>query len=97
MEPEGWREPVAPLRRILDGYTRHILESGMLNPAMLEDLFAAREGQAWSEPEWHEHKRRWQEAAVAAGYDERDAWVWGLWGLDQWASRAGGNACRESG
>ena len=76
-ESAGQAEAVS---RILDGYTERILAEELLSAAMLEDLFAARNGQAWSNPDWDVAKRRFQEAAVAAGYEARDGWIWGLWG-----------------
>ena len=68
------------MQRITRRYTERILADGLLSAAVLEDLFAARNGRAWNNPRWDEGKIRLQEAAVAAGYESRDGWIWGLWG-----------------
>jgi hypothetical protein len=72
--------PAEAMKHILRRYTEIILDRGLLSAEMLADLFAAVEGKAWTNPDWAVAKRRRQEAASAAGYDARDAWVWGLWG-----------------
>ena len=80
-EPD-WTKRVTALQALVWGYTDLIIERGILSSEMLEDLPAAKNGAAWSNPAWRTEPSRLGEIAGHAGYDAQDGWVWGLW---RWA------------
>jgi hypothetical protein len=77
-----WGEKLGAVKALLSYYTEVIIDRGVLTPTMLEYLPEARNGSAWSDPEWLARWRRYARLAQDAGYDPQDGWVWGLW---RWA------------
>ena len=75
-----WRERVTALKAVISSYTEYILGEGVLTAEVLENLFGAKNGEAWHNPDWRDRPLVQGRKAEEAGYDPRAGWVWGLWG-----------------
>ena len=80
-----WDGRLAAIQSVMDLYTKHIRDNGLLPqidlsaPKLTEELSFAQRLEAWSNPNWRDRILRCREMAVREGYDADDFWVWSLW------------------
>jgi len=77
---DDWVARVEAVQGLVRRLTTTMLECGTTSADVLEDLFGARNGEAWISPDWRSKGEELGQLARKAGRDARDGWIWGLWG-----------------
>ena len=77
---DDWVARAEAVEGLVRRLTAGMLECGPTSADVLVDLFGARGGEAWRNPDWRAKGERLGRLAREAGRDARDGWIWGLWG-----------------
>lgn len=85
LSSSDWKEKLELIWKIRDVYFEYLEKNKVLPEIdfsaadLSHELIAAERHEAWSNPNWHERQKRYEQKAVEGGYDRSDGWIWSLW------------------